>query len=208
MELLSHRGYWITPEEKNSELALKRSFASGWGVETDLRDALGTIVVSHDPPSEGCFTLDDLLQWHAVAKSTTLALNIKADGLARSVRDELDKHAISNAFVFDMSVPDTLGYIAAGVPVFMRQSEFEPTPALLDKASGIWLDAFTSEWYGADVISGHLRHGLKVAIVSPELHRRPHLPLWENLKAWGIHRSDAVLLCTDFPQQAAEFFDA
>ncbi|GBQ86613.1 hypothetical protein AA14337_3370 [Acetobacter malorum DSM 14337] len=53
MQILSHRGFWHTPEEKNSRAAIKRSFKEGFGLETDVRDLLfegdSQIVVSHDP---------------------------------------------------------------------------------------------------------------------------------------------------------------
>ena len=50
MELLAHRGLWQEPAEKNSRIAFERAFQAGFGVETDLRDHGGTVVISHDPP--------------------------------------------------------------------------------------------------------------------------------------------------------------
>ncbi|AQT06291.1 PI-PLC domain-containing protein [Acetobacter persici] len=53
MQILSHRGFWHTPKEKNSRAAIQRSFKEGFGLETDVRDLLfegeSQIVVSHDP---------------------------------------------------------------------------------------------------------------------------------------------------------------
>ena len=50
MQLLAHRGLWNRPEEKNSLQALTASFNLGIGVETDIRDCDGSLVISHDPP--------------------------------------------------------------------------------------------------------------------------------------------------------------
>jgi hypothetical protein len=44
-----------------------------------------------------------------------------------------------------------------------------------------------------------------VAVVSPELHRRPHLTLWERLKY--LRNPSQVYLCTDLVKEAKEFFD-
>jgi len=48
--ILAHRGAWTVPKERNSAEALKRALKSGFGIETDLRDLDGTVVISHDPP--------------------------------------------------------------------------------------------------------------------------------------------------------------
>ena len=57
MELLAHRGFWRTPAEKNAEAAFRRAFDAGYGIETDVRDRLGELVVSHDPATGGEMTL-------------------------------------------------------------------------------------------------------------------------------------------------------
>ncbi|HEF1316515.1 TPA: hypothetical protein R8R34_001765, partial [Campylobacter jejuni] len=54
MKILSHRGYWKNKQEKNSIAAFDRSFLNLYGLETDLRDVGGGIVVSHDMASENC----------------------------------------------------------------------------------------------------------------------------------------------------------
>lgn len=41
MLILSHRGLWRHYHEKNSFEAFKKSFSSGFGIETDLRDYRG-----------------------------------------------------------------------------------------------------------------------------------------------------------------------
>ena len=50
MIIISHRGYWIQPAEKNTEEAFSRSFERGMGTETDVRDHRGELVISHDMP--------------------------------------------------------------------------------------------------------------------------------------------------------------
>jgi len=205
IELLAHRGWWDRPEDRNTPQALNRAFAAGLGVETDVRDCDGEIVVSHDPPRAGkCQTLRSMLDMYAKAGNPgTLALNVKADGLQAPVRSVLQEFRIPRYFVFDMSIPDTLQWLKAEVPVFARQSEFESDVQLYDRAPGVWLDAFQSDWYQADLIATHRAAKKKVAVVSPELHGRPHQNIWNLLSTLP---GDGILLCTDLIADARRFF--
>jgi hypothetical protein len=206
MIILAHRGHWQHPDDRNSPAALARALADGHGLETDIRDHDGALVVSHDPPvGQGLMTLEALLALYAKAGAPgALALNIKADGLAAPVLAALAASGVGNAFVFDMSVPDTLGYLRAGGRVFTRHSEFEPQPPLYDQAEGVWIDCFERDWITPSVVEAHLAAGKRVALVSPELHGRPHQAAWE---AWApLGRREGVMICTDFPGEARAFF--
>lgn len=215
MQILSHRGHWRSPQEKNTTEALGRSFSSGFGLETDVRDALGTLVISHDPPdsSDSALTLDDLLSLYIASgardQRLPLALNIKADGLATQLARSLSNHDVVDAFVFDMSVPDMRSYIRLGCPVFTRQSDIELQPVLYDECTGVWLDAFIDEsCMSADIVKGHLEAGKQTCLVSSELHGRDPRPLWEKLRLDydAFIGSDDLLLCTDLPDLAAKTF--
>lgn len=207
MIILSHRGYWKTPGEKNSADAFHRSFSLGFGTETDLRDAAGGLVVSHDPPGSEAMSAGEMLGIHRRYDSALpLALNIKADGLQRLVKEALAEHCPADAFVFDMSVPDTIQWVKAGIPVFTRHSDVEPEPVLYQQSAGVWLDGFHSDWWGAETVQRHLDRGKRVCIVSPELHGRDHRPVWDQLLMQSVSRSHAVMLCTDFPEKAREIF--
>lgn len=208
MRILSHRGFWLSPSEKNTPEAFARSFGSGFGTETDLRDLDGTLVISHDPPRQGALTVEAFLSQHnATNPGLPLALNIKADGLQGMVADLLERLEVAEAFVFDMSVPDMLGWFKTGVPVYTRLSDVEPEPLLADRAAGIWLDAFHSDWWDTGMIARHLDAGRGVCVVSPDLHRRDHRLAWDRLAAAELAGSDRLMLCTDHPQDAKEFFE-
>jgi hypothetical protein len=207
MQFLAHRGQWQAPAEKNTRAAFLRAWEHGYGIETDVRDRLGTSVIAHDPPDDAAMTLLDFLRDRAShAPKTPLALNIKADGLAADLRRLVATADSGDLFVFDMSVPDTLHYLRAGLPVFVRLSEYEPQSVLLDRAAGVWLDAFESDWWEADMLRGLTGRGKQVAIVSPELHRRPHEAVWQKIGSVEPAVMDRLLLCTDFPDLAERFF--
>lgn len=207
MKLLAHRGLWHQTEEKNSLQALSASFNIGVGIETDIRDCNGTLVVSHDPPLlSDSLQLEDLLKTYLKHPTqSVLALNIKSDGLHTSLLAALQQHNIQNYFVFDMSIPDTLGYQRLKMPFAARISEYEPCSELVKSASWIWLDAFHSEWFDISLIQNWLDEGKRVAVVSPELHHRPHLPMWHKLKS--LNDQSQVFLCTDLVMEAQDFFD-
>ena len=211
LEILAHRGWWYQPEEKNSRTALARAFAAGYGVETDLRDCAGDIVVSHDMPQPGAMTFDALLDLYlSYPTRPTLALNVKADGMAATIAERLTSRGITQYFVFDMSVPDTLGYLAEGMTVFTRHSEYEAESLLDERAAGIWLDAFERPFVAPDDIDRVLGRGQIAALVSPELHRKPHEDAWRVWRDTLATRSDdaGVMLCTDLPDRAETYFTA
>lgn len=202
MKILSHRGYWKTIEEKNSLVAFERSFALGFGTETDVRDMAGALVISHDMPVGAPMALATFLDL-IDDPSMPLAMNIKADGLATDLARHFEGRGL-DWFVFDMSVPDLRMHLNAGNPVFVRMSEVERDPAWLDEAQGIWLDAFAGEWYDMALVRALLDSGKRVCVVSPELHRRDHAALWDALAPLARH--EGLMLCTDFPELAKEKF--
>ena len=206
MRILSHRGYWKSREERNTPQAFERSFTMGFGTETDLRDLNGELVISHDPPVTGALTSAAFFQQHqSIEPSLTLALNVKADGLQALVVPQLAALRDHDAFVFDMSIPDTLRWRKEGVPYFTRHSDVEPDPPLYADAAGVWLDAFHGDWWDGDVIERHLDRGKRVCIVSPELHGREHRAVWDALSARFSPGDDArLMICTDLPEQARE----
>ncbi len=142
-----------------------------------------------------------------MARSTRpmLALNVKADGLQAPLLAALQQHGVENYFVFDMSVPDTLGYKRLHMPFAARISEYEPNNVLAESAKWIWLDAFHDEWFTAETIQFWLDKGKCVAVVSSELHRRSHKTLWSLLLSFNAE--DRLHLCTDYVHEAQEYFD-
>jgi hypothetical protein len=207
MLILSHRGYWKTIEEKNARVAFDRTYSFGFGTETDLRDRDGELVISHDPAREDAMLADDFFTlYRQHAKHVPLALNIKADGLQGLLAAAISKNQIHNYFVFDMSVPDMISYIKTGLRVFTRQSEYEPEPALYNSVQGVWIDCFNSDWVTEAVIESHLKNDKQVCLVSPDLHKRPYKPFWNKLANMQISRSESVMLCTDYPEEARKIF--
>ena len=204
MIILSHRGFWTTADEKNSVEAFDRSVAEGFGTETDVRDLDGDLVVAHDPPT------GRPLPWSAVldrfdGTGLPLAVNVKADGLSAWLGDAFAERSI-DWFAFDMSGPETVRFARAGLPFFTRHSDVESEPILYADAAGVWLDDFAGGWIGLDQIRRHVNVGKRVCVVSPELHGRDYRPFWNMLASAPLADGD-LMLCTDLPHLAREYFD-
>jgi len=207
-EIICHRGCWRKPAEKNTFEALAQSFRRGWGVETDVRDCDGRLVVSHDPPSRSALDARHLLEeYRRSSAGASLAINIKADGLQSLLRRVLNEFDIERYFVFDMSIPETVVYLREGFHVFVRQSEWEPVPLLYEEARGVWMDCFVRDWIVEDDIVPHVSAGKQVCLVSPEIHGRPAEVVWERLAEMSLD-DGRVMLCTDRPEEAREYFHA
>lgn len=208
MLILSHRGYWVKEYEKNREIAFERSFSLGFGTETDIRDYKGQLVISHDIADESCITVKRFFEvYNSFKNNLPLALNIKADGLQYKLKELLLTHSIENYFVFDMAVPDGIIYLNEEINVFTRQSEYEMLPAYYKQAKGLWLDEFYDHWVDRGVIQKHMSHGKEICIVSPDLHGRDYKNEWAEYKAITDKCcSDHLMLCTDHPEKAREFF--
>lgn len=210
MIILSHRGYWKDISEKNQKIAFNRSFELGFGTETDIRDYKGELVISHDIADASAMALNDFLNlYKTYSKQLPLALNIKADGLHVKLKQALEENEIVNYFVFDMSVPDGLGYLNCGFKTFTRQSEYENNPSFYESALGVWLDEFHTHWITKEVVANHVNNRKQICIVSPDLHRRDYTKEWVDYKKieqeLGINH---LMLCTDYPEHAREFFNA
>lgn len=203
MRILSHRGFWEAPGEGNTVAAFARSLNHGFGLETDVRDHDGRLVISHDVPRGGEPEFDEMLQlFHC--KHLPLALNIKADGLADLVNEAMSAYQIEDWFAFDMSIPDMRRCLDRKMPVFARASEVEKDPPWIAEVVGIWFDSFDGDNYDTGRIAEYLCDGKQVCIVSPELHKRPWLSVWRDIDALSVHAE--LMICTDYPEQARQFF--
>lgn len=211
MQIIAHRGYWNKKAEKNTLDAFKRAFEFGFGVETDIRDQNGKLVISHDIPQGECISCDDFFKlYKSMTGHQTLALNIKSDGLQLKLKELIAKYNIDNYYVFDMSIPDTLGFINQDMKILSRHSNFEPNIPFASKRLGVWCDSFNDDAASMDIALEEIGHGRVAILVSPELHARPYGDVWrEWLKAYrklDEQKRELLMICTDEPVVAKDFF--
>ena len=194
--IFAHRGLWSDDVKGNSAEALFGALDRGFSLETDIRDHLGQVVVSHDPLAKGHdpMTLDALLR-HQNSNSGYLALNVKSDGLI-GIQGKIPE----KAFFFDMSLPETLRYAKAELEIALRLSDLEPNLAPIGVTSNwLWIDAFVHDWFTDINLSDY--ESLKgVILVSPELHGRDKEAVW-NFASENWERFQNLCICTDYPDE-------
>lgn len=209
--IIAHRGLWFTKSQRNSDDALVQALNEGFGIETDLRDLDGSVVISHDPPSlsSQLSHFEWLLeQIQASPSSGRIALNIKSDGLSNIISSHFNaiEFDTNQCFVFDMSVPDSLLYFKKRIPVYTRISEYETISHFLGCSDGVWVDNFTGSFSQVETAKDLIQKGTRATIVSSELHQRNHETLWNNIVDARLHLSPLFELCTDYPMEAFQFF--
>lgn len=200
--ILCHRGIWSHHEERNTKDALLGALELGFGIETDIRDHLGEVVISHDPVGSGSHPkLDDLQLW-ATKVNAPVALNVKSDGLHGLLSAQ---GFPENVFFFDMSIPEKVQFQRAGFLVASRASEYESLE--LSESTPLWLDSFHSDWFLKEGIWSSVLESARfrpVIIVSPELHSRPPESVWRKFRE-SSKANNLLSICTDRPFEVENY---
>jgi glycerophosphoryl diester phosphodiesterase len=194
-QIFAHRGFWKEGvSDPNSQESLNSAFEEGFAVETDVRDQQKEIVISHDPCGSSIYNSFN----RELLGLGRIAINIKSDGLVPRFTDLTEHIRDSQSFVFDCSFPQILQFRNASIPHALRISEFERE--LPWKPEYIWLDAFNDDWWIKDVKIRKMMDEIPTIIVSPELHGRDFLNVWEEFS--GLTKEvESIGICTDFPHQ-------
>jgi len=201
---------WNNKTEQNTLDSLLKAINSGFGVETDVRDYDGKLVISHDLPDKKSPLFEYFIakvKEQSSLSNSVLAINIKSDGLANSLLELSKKYDFnSNLFYFDMSTP-MLNYFTKVFPsnsLCTRISDIEPHPLLYERCDWIWVDSFSDKRISTPKLRSLLSDNKKLVIVSPELHGKKHIDYWYELKKL---KSKNIYLCTDFPIEARAYFN-
>lgn len=208
MKVLAHRGLWGGTIESNSLNAIRTALENGFGFESDIRDYQEKLVISHNIADSKSFDAETVFKWlNEFDDKYIFAINIKADGLKELIVEYLNKYNITSYFLFDMSVPQMVEFREIGLRFFTRQSEVESFPVMYEDAAGVWIDGFWSvDWITKELIENHIKNGKEVCLVSPDLHgQKNYVDFWNKLKDYNF-MSDQIMICTDHPKEAKEFF--
>ena len=206
MKIISHRGFWQIPSEKNTLAAFRRSLDGSFGFETDIRDYKNKLTISHDVPESSGLDLIEVLNL-INENRVLLTWNVKADGLISLIQESFSEDLLKQSVFFDMSIPETLNYKKNNLPYLVRMSEYEILNNLYDDSNGVWIDSFESNWFDYALIEKIINDDKYVIIVSAELHKRDNNEQWNFLRDFSQISSKKIVLCTDYPTLAKEFFD-
>jgi hypothetical protein len=211
--IIAHRGLWKTAPNfsgaaMNSKQAVRSAFELGFGVEIDIRDSGGEVVVSHDPDfGNTAPRLRDLLNVQARSKGTNgsiLALNVKSDGLAQLNLRQILRDQGANYFLFDSSFPESIILRREGLRVAARVSDLEDLRPSEGASEMLWADDFEGDQPAfVERVHQLLDRGFKVCAVSPELHGRDNTFTWKCFIE-RFAQEERLLICTDEPIQFLE----
>ena len=145
-------------------------FGAADGIEFDIRDTGGDIVVQHDPFLGGqLFT--DFLKF--CPSNKFYIVNVKSEGIERRAIADLEAHGIMQFFLLDCSIPMMVRLGKEGERrLAVRLSEYESlatVEAMASFVSWVWVDVFTQLPLTSFVETFLRNRGLKLCLVSPEL---------------------------------------
>lgn len=169
------------------------------GVEFDLHSYIDDIVVHHDPFVNG--TKFDI--WLDHYKHSYMFANIKEEGIEDRVIKKINDKGVKNYLLFDLSFPSIVKLSNSGfTKIALRVSKYEDISTafkLTGKIDWIWLDMFEDAIPISNEDFKNLQSsGMKICIVSPELHgrNRSSLSKVKSLIANAGIKPDAV--CTKY----------
>ncbi len=172
-----------------------------FGVEIDIRSDESGLYLSHDPYLPGQ-RLSEFLESY---RHRLIVLNVKEEGLEPKVEELLELHGVADYFFLDQSIPFLVKRGLRGqTKQAARLSEYESIESLRlisNFCEWAWIDFFHEPNLRPDRISEIQSLGLKVCLVSPELHsmerQEEALGLASQVKNSGLS-IDAI--CTKLPQ--------
>lgn len=171
-----------------------------YGIEVDIRSDEVGLYLSHDPYLPGQ-RLSEFLESY---RHRLIVLNVKEEGLEPKVEELLELHDVADYFFLDQSIPLLVKRGIRGLTKqAARLSEYESIESLRlvsNFCDWAWIDFFHEPKLQPELIGEIKSLGLKVCLVSPELHSIDReweaLELVAQIKKTGL-RIDAI--CTKFP---------
>lgn len=164
-----------------------------FGLEIDIHNYNNKLVLAHDHPNEQSIKLENFITH--IPKNSLLAINIKNEEVEAELKIILSRSKTTNYFTFDWPVTSLHNAINHDLNCAFRLSEYEKD--IVPNCPWVWLDSFNGIWYDADFLISLKKSGIKLAIVSPELHNREE----DISKVKDIVNAVKVdAMCTDIPE--------
>lgn len=178
---------------------------ASYGVEIDLRNNNGELILAHDPFSVESVRFADWLKFY---HHDMIVLNIKEEGLETKILGVIKDLNIQNFFFLDQSFSFLFKTLTSGESrTAIRFSDLESIDTVANtinmsttKPKWLWIDSFSGEWSHLKELDKIKSLGLNVCLASPELHgRNLDLELREIRKSASFRGIEAV--CTKYPEK-------
>ncbi len=174
-----------------------KTVAPEMGVELDLREAGGEVILQHDPFKSG-ESFEEYLKHY---RHGLMILNIKSEGIEERVSELVKKNGVKSYFFLDTAFPAMMKLIREGEKhIAARFSEHEPIEgclALKGRVEWVWVDCFTRLPFTPQSYA-LLKPHFKLCLVSPELQQHPKEMIADFKKELKVYPVDAV--CTKYPE--------
>jgi len=144
-----------------------------FGVEIDLRSDKKNIYLHHDPFKKGVL----FKKWIKYYKHKIMVLNVKEEGLEKSILKILKKYRINNFFFHDQTFSTLLKNMSK-TKVSVRYSEFENLKNikhLFKRIKWIWIDNFSVIRLEKKFYSYLKKKKVRICLVSPELVKKSRI---------------------------------
>lgn len=189
---ISHRVNFL-----NSEIANK-VFSESDGIEFDIRDVGGMIVVTHDPYAflQSAQPFETFLAFCPADKF--YIVNVKCEGVAERAIHLLEARGIRQFFILDCGIPELVKLAVRGGErrFAVRFSEYESlasVEALAPYVDWVWVDCFTRLPLTYDTYWALRWMNLRLCLVSPDLQGRAEdIPAHIRQLKDGVMPMDAV----------------
>lgn len=143
------------------------------GVEIDLRDYDGDLVLQHDPFKSGEL-FSNYIEFY---KHSLMILNIKSEGIEIRTRELLYSHGIRNYFFLDSSFGMVYKLWQLDEHnIAARFSEFESLSSVLankGRLNWVWVDCFTDLYINRSDYMALKEAKFRLCLTSPDLLGRP-----------------------------------
>jgi hypothetical protein len=192
----------IVIQHRVNQIDLLQQTPKNLGVEVDIRSNSKELYLSHDPFTTGPSFTEFLNHF----SHSFIILNVKEEGLEDQCVALLRSKGIRNYFFLDQSMPFLIRRGLNGEKDgACRLSEYESLDTVLNLShfcNWVWVDSFNSEGVSIETLKTLRGLGLKICLVSPELHgvhRQEEIQPLISLTQGLDFQIDAV--CTKFPEK-------
>jgi glycerophosphoryl diester phosphodiesterase len=205
MQIICHRGLWEKKSEQNGNQACLQAALQYDGMEIDLKNLNGKIVLSHDPivQDHSYTSLESVLK---KSPDTFYALNIKEDGLSSELNRLINKYKIKSYMCFDLSGPEIVKYKEQNLVTFDRFGDQDLLPSHR-KIQGVVLDVFKSRNFSKIIKQLKVSPSIPLFIISPELHGQDPINSWKIIRSFEMTHKNPIYLCTDLFLEASAYFN-
>jgi hypothetical protein len=151
-----------------------KNISTSFGIELDLRDCDGKIILEHDPFNyKNSDEFDDYIKHY---QHQTLILNVKSERIELEALKILKKYNIKKYFFLDSSFPMIVNLSKSGERnIALRFSEFEGLDTIRNmagKVNWVWVDCFSKLPINRDIFIELKKLNYKLCLVSPDLLNR------------------------------------